>query len=289
MAKIAFLGLGAMGGRMAARLAAAGHDLKVWNRSAARAEALAAANIEPAETPAAAVHRAEFVIAMLRDDPASRGVWLDPATGALAAMPGDAVAIESSTLSLAWTQELAAAARASGIAFIDAPVVGTRPQAEAGTLIHLVGADGAPLDRTRPILAALGNVLHHLGPVGSGTAMKLAVNTLFAGQVALLAEALGALVRQGIALDAAVALLADSPVASPVAKIALQSIAAARFDPLFPVELVAKDLGYFTDSTAAAGGDAPVAAAVRDAYRRAEAAGLGGEQLTAIAKLYGAV
>lgn len=289
MAEIAFLGLGAMGSRMAQRLADAGHDVRVWNRSAGRAAALAAPRITVADTPAAAARKASFVIAMLRDDAASREVWLAPETGALAAMAPGAVAIESSTLSRQWVMELSAAAAARGLAYIDAPVVGTRPQADSGTLTHLVGADATDLERARPILAAQGNTLHHLGPVGSGTAMKLAVNLLFTGQVALLAEALGALVRQGLTIEAAVTLLGETPVISPVARIALQSIAAARFDPLFPIELVAKDLGYFATSAESAGARAPLAEALRNAYGQADAAGFGGEQLTAIAKLYGVV
>ena len=190
MAKLAFLGLGAMGSRMAANLAAAGHDLAVWNRTADRASSLASSGARVAATPREAARDAEFVVAMLRYDEASRAVWTAPETGALSGMPAAAVAIECSTLSLAWTQELAAACSARGQAFVDAPLAGSRPQAEAKSLIFLAGGEPGPVERVRPILLQTGATLHHVGPAGTGMAVKLAVNTLFATQVAAMAELL---------------------------------------------------------------------------------------------------
>ena len=131
MNKIAFLGLGAMGLRMAANLVNAGHSVTVWNRDPAKAAPRAALGAGIAGTPKAAAGGAEIVIAMVRDDEASRRVWLDPETGALGWLGRHAIAVESSTLSVGWVKALAAAAGERGISFLDAPVVGSRPQAEA--------------------------------------------------------------------------------------------------------------------------------------------------------------
>lgn len=286
MSRITFLGLGAMGARMAARLVGAGHDLRVWNRTAEHARTLGELGATIGASPRAAARDAEIIIAMLRDDAASRAVWLDPEDGALEGAEPGALAIESSTLSLGWVEHLGYLVRARGLGFIDAPVLGSRPQAEAGQLVYLVGGDTADLAHARPVLDTMGGAVHHVGPLGAGAAMKLAANTLFATQVAVLGEILGALERQGIAVDQAAPLLAQLPVASPVAKVALDSIAARRFDPLFPIELVAKDLAYFTRSAAEDGAAAPVAQAVATAFAEADAAGLGDRHLTAIAERY---
>lgn len=279
---VAVLGLGAMGSRLAARLLAAGHAVTVWNRSADAAAPLVAQGAAAAASPRAAVAGAGVVIAMLRDDEASRRVWLAAEDGALAGLPAGCIAIESSTLTLAWVGELAAAMAARGVGFLDAPVAGSRPQAEAGQLIHLVGGEAAVLDAARPVLAALGGAIHHAGAVGQGALLKLAVNTLFAVQVAAMAE-LVALLRHA-SPDAArlVDLLGATPVCSPAAKGAAASMLAGGFAPMFPVALVEKDLGYFE---AAAPGAMPVAQAARARFQEAIAAGLGGLHLTAVARL----
>ena len=279
---IAFLGLGAMGSRMAARLLAAGHTLTVWNRSPAPAQALAGQGARLAATPAEAVADAAVAIAMVRDDEASRRVWLAP-DGALAALPPGAVGVESSTLSPAWVGELAGAFAARGIGFLDSPVAGSRPQAEAGALIHLVGGEAAALETARPALEATGSAVHHLGPAGSGAAMKLVVNGLFGIQVAALAELLAAARAMGLDPARAAAVLGETPTLSPAAKNAAQGMLARAFAPAFPVELVEKDFGYLT---AAATAGAPLAEATREVMRRAAAAGLARENLTAVAKLY---
>ncbi|MCP1659423.1 NAD(P)-dependent oxidoreductase [Neisseria perflava] len=135
MTKIAFLGLGAMGSRMALNLVKAGYALTVWNRTASACDELVAAGAKAASTPREAVQGAEFVISMVRDDEASRQVWLDDKTGALAALAKNAVAVESSTLTPDWIHELSTAMQIHGTAFLEAPVSGSRPQAAQGQLI----------------------------------------------------------------------------------------------------------------------------------------------------------
>lgn len=286
MMKIAILGLGAMGSRMASRLLSVGHDVTVYNRTQGRDTPLVAAGAKKAATPRAAVAGAEAVIVVVRDDDASRAVWLDAETGALAGLAAGALAIESSTLTPAFVVELGEAIAKHGAFFLDAPVVGSRPQADAGQVIHLVGGDAATLARATPVLAAIGGAVHHAGPVGAGATMKLAVNTLFGAQVAVLAEMLGFLGRSDIALDKAAAILGALPVTSPAAKGAAGLMLAAADAPLFPVDLVEKDFGYTLAAARAHHLDLPVTTAVRTLFADAKAEGLGEANLTAVWRMF---
>ncbi len=286
MTKIAFLGLGAMGSRMAANLLEAGFDLTVWNRDASRAEPLAAKGARVAGSPRAAAMGADIVFAMVRDDEASARVWLDAEAGALSGMRHGGIAIESSTLTLAMTRRLAAAASAYGVDFLDAPVAGSRPQAEARQLIHLVGGDAAVLARAEPALKAMAAAIHHAGPNGAGMAMKLAVNTLFGVQVAALAEIFGALAKQGVDAARAADIIGATPTASPAAKGAMASMVVGNYAPMFPVALVAKDFTYASASATEMGAATPLADAAAAVFTRGAESGLDDEQNTAVRKLY---
>lgn len=285
MPRIAVLGLGEMGRRMARRLLDLGYDLVVWSRSGVP-EAAPRLRERAAPSPRAAAHAAEVIIAMVTDDAASRAVWTDPQTGALAALRPGAIAIESSTLTPAWVASLAERVRATGAEFLDAPVVGSRLQAEAGALIHLVGGTPATLERAREVLQALGSAAHHLGPTPSGAMMKLVVNSLFSAQVALLAELLGLARRARLDLGTAFAALGSLPVLSPAAKAAGATMLAARFEPMFPIELVDKDLRYALAAGESVGSELPVTQRTAELFARARAQGLGSENLTALAKLF---
>jgi 3-hydroxyisobutyrate dehydrogenase-like beta-hydroxyacid dehydrogenase len=286
MTKIAFMGLGAMGSRMAANLLDAGFDLTVWNRDAAKAEPLADKGAKIAGTPRAAALGADIAIAMVRDDDASARVWLDLETGALSGLAPGALAIESSTLTLAMTHRLADAARSQGVAFLDAPVAGSRPQAEARQLIHLVGGTAEDMARAEGALKAIGGATHHAGPVGAGMALKLAINTLFGVQVAALAEILAMLDKLGVPAARAVEIISATPTASPAAKGAMASMAAGAYTPMFPVELVAKDFAYTLVAASALGAETPVTAAAASTFQRGVQNGFGAEHLTAVRKLY---
>ncbi len=163
---------------LASNLLKAGHTVTVWNRTPAATEALVASGARKASSPKDAAEGAEFVFAIVRDDDASRSVWLDPDHGALAGMSPGAVAIESSTLTPEWVRELGEQLSAKGVALLDAPVSGSRPQAEAGELVYLVGGDGKALSAAEPLLKVLGSSIQHVGPIGTGAIAKLATNTL---------------------------------------------------------------------------------------------------------------
>jgi 3-hydroxyisobutyrate dehydrogenase len=279
---VTVLGLGAMGARMAARLLDAGHRVTVWNRPPEAANELVLRGAHAASTPADAVAGAALVIAMLRDDEASRAVWCDQRRGALTALAPDAVVLESSTLTVDWVRTLAARVTAAGGRFVDAPVVGSRPQADAGQLAYLLGGDAVDVERAVPVLRALGSAHLHVGGVGSGAALKLVVNALFAAQVAALAELLPTLANAGVELPRAVDALGQTAVASPALRGAAAMMIANEHAPLFTVDLVHKDLGYVTAGPAGRS----VVHAVREQFGRAREAGMGGLNLTAVARLY---
>lgn len=285
MARVAVLGLGAMGSRMAMRLIAAGHQVAVWNRTAAATAPLEAAGAMAAPTPRQAVAEAEVVISMVRDDAAAYAVWLDADGGALSGLRADAVALECSTLSAAGIGILARAMSDAGVAFLDAPVAGSRPQAEAGRLIHFVGGEAGHLARVEPVLGAMAAAVHHVGPVGAGSAVKLAVNTLFGVQVAALAEVLALLTAAGVDPARAVEVIAATPVCSPAAQAAAGLILAGNHAPKFPVALVEKDFGYALASAEAAHLASPVTQATHALFGEAVRRGLGGDHLTVVACL----
>ena len=281
--RIAVLGTGAMGSRMAVALLRGGHAVTVWNRTSARALPLVEQGASLASSPRAAADDAQVVLAMVRDDEASRQVWLSK-DGALAAMSAEAIGIESSTLSAKWVRELATSFAAHGVGFLDAPVVGTRAQADTASVIHLIGGDAAIVARATPVLSAIGGVAHHVGPAGSGAVMKLVVNAFLGIQVAALGELLGAAAQMGLDRRRAGEVLIEMPSCSASAKGVTLAMLARNFAPAFPVELVEKDLGYLADETKP--GSAPLNSAARAVFVQAITAGLAADNMTAVAKLY---
>lgn len=286
MSKITVLGMGAMGSRMAASLIKAGHEVTVWSRNRDKTTSLVEAGARVADSPRAAVEEAEFAVCMVRDDDASRYVWLDNENGALKALPKGATAIESSTVTFEWARELAEQSRLHGIAFLDAPVVGSRPQAEAAQLISLVGGDAGTVAKAEPILKAMGGAVHHTGDAGSGAAVKLMVNALFGVQVAAMGELIGLMRSCGVDEAKAVEIVSATPVCSPAAKVAAGAMLARNFAPLFPIELVEKDFGYVVDTAEETNARVPMAEAARRILAEAIEQGYGADNLTGVVQLY---
>lgn len=196
MARIGFLGLGNMGLGMAGRLIAAGHDVHVWNRTAAKAQALSGATA--AATPREAADGADAIFAMVADDAASEAVWCGP-DGALAGASAGTIAADCSTLSHAWVTQLAQRAAAAGLRYVDSPVTGLPDAAAEGRLTLLVGAADGDLAAARPLLEPMAADIVHFGPVGAGTAYKLMINLMGAVQIAAAAE--GLLIAEAAGLD----------------------------------------------------------------------------------------
>jgi 3-hydroxyisobutyrate dehydrogenase len=283
MQQVALLGLGIMGNGMARNLIKAGMQVTVYNRTRPKAQALRAAGAQVADTPREAAQQADVVISMVADDVASRAVWLGE-DGALAGVQSGALLIESSTLSTKWARELAAAAQEHGCQFLDAPVAGSKPAAEAGELVFFVGGEAAAFEQAQPLFEAMGRRAEHLGPTGSGATMKLVNNLMGGVQVAVLAEGLVLAEQAGLDMEKVVPLLLNGAPGSPIVKGKAARIVARDYHTDFALRWMHKDLGYALEEAAQHTVPLPTVAAARELYRFAMARGVGDEDFSAIAE-----
>ena len=286
MSNIAFLGMGAMGTRIATHLLADGHSLRVWNRTLERCQPLVDQGATVHDSPVQTAETADVVIVMVADDEASRQVWLNETAGAMGGLQEGAVALEYSTLTPSWSLELAGIMSDLNHSFLAAPVVGSRPQAEAGQLIQLVGGDPATLAAVQSILASHSAVIHPVGDVTASMALKLAINTLFGIQVAALGEALGLLQETGMSPSTAIGWLNQMPIASPALKGIGALMVAQNHVPRFPIDLVEKDFRYAELLAQASGAPVPTIKAVHSIYQQAQQSGYGADNIAGIAQLY---
>ena len=287
MSRVAVLGAGAMGFRMAQNLLSANHSVVVYSRTPDKVMPLVDQGAVYAATPRDATEQADVVISMVTDDEASRTIWLTLETGAIAGLSATKIAIESSTLTVEWTRRLAAEIYRCGAAFLDAPVVGSRPQAEVGKLIYLVGGSTETLTHVQTVLTSAGGAtIHHIGDIGQGMAMKLAVNALFGIQVAALAETIGMLTKIGMSSTNAMACLGELPVISPAAKGAGNLMVMNHHAPLFPIALVEKDFCYAIQTAQSVNAQTPLSTAVHHVYLEAIAQGYGSDNITRVSQLY---
>lgn len=285
MKRIAFLGLGIMGAPMARRLLEHGLHVTVWNRNSVRAAPLVEAGARLAESPAQAASGAEAVIAMLSDDEASRTVWLGQ-EGALSAMQRGTLAIDSGTLTVEWMRELAAAAAARDIGFLDAPLTGSKKQAEEGALNFLVGGAVRDVERARGLFSVMGRGHVHVGPAGSGAMLKLINNFMCGVQVASLAEAIAMAERSGIDVKLAGDVLAAGSPGSPLVKMVAPRMVARDYTPNFLVPLMVKDLTYVIETFSNAGIELADARAARERFRTAADAGYEQQDIASVVEIF---
>jgi 3-hydroxyisobutyrate dehydrogenase len=282
--RIALLGLGTMGRGMALNLLKAGFPLTVYNRTRAKAEALAAAGADVAETPARAAENATVVLAMLADDQASRAAWLGT-DGALAAMQSGSVVVECSTLSPDWVSELNDAARDRGLSMVEAPVTGSRVQAETGQLNLLVGAENEVLASVTPVLRSISKEILHLGPVGSGAQLKLINNFLCAVQVTSFAEALAWIERTGLNRDAALEFLKKGAPGSGILAAMADRMTRRTYEVNFLLRLMAKDLRYACAAAASRGVALSMAEPAQAMFDQAQQQGHGEKDMSAVVEI----
>jgi 3-hydroxyisobutyrate dehydrogenase-like beta-hydroxyacid dehydrogenase len=274
---VAFLGLGAMGSRMARRLLGA-HRVVVWNRTPEKADELVREGAVAAPSPAAAVEGAEVVITMLADPQALVAVSEGAEGFGRALAPGQTV-VEMSTVGPDAISRLRRALP-DGVALVDAPVLGSRDEAENGALVVLVGGARTDVDRVRPVLERFGTVIH-AGDVGAGAAAKLVANSTLFGVLTVLGEAVALADGLGLDRDATFEVLARTPLAAQAER-RRQALERGSYPPRFALSLARKDAELVAEAARAAGVDLPVAAAALAWLTAAVEAGAGESDYTAV-------
>ena len=267
MARLAFLGLGVMGYPMAGHLAKAGHEVTVYNRTAAKAEAWAAAHGgSAAATPAEAAKGAEFVMACVGNDDDLRAVCRGD-TGAFAGMGSGSVFVDHTTVSAAVTRELYAAADAGQISFVDAPVSGGQAGAENGALSIMCGGDEGAYARAEPILAAYAKICRRMGDSGAGQMTKMANQIAIAGLLQGLSESLHFCEKAGLDGRAVVEVISQGAAGSWQMVNRHETMLDDEFDHGFAVDWMRKDMGICLSTADELGASLPVTALIDQFYK----------------------
>lgn len=275
MAKVAFLGLGVMGYPMAGHLAAAGHDVTVYNRTAAKAEAWVAQHGGAFETtPAEAAKGAEIVFACVGNDDDLRSVCTG-ADGAFSAMAEGSIFVDHTTVSAKVTQELYDAGRAIGVQFVDAPISGGQAGAENGVLSVMCGGDQAPYDTVEPIIAAYARICRRIGDSGAGQMTKMCNQIAIAGLVQGLSEALHFAEKSGLDGRAVVEVISQGAAGSWQMANRYETMIDDHFEHGFAVDWMRKDLGICLDTADENGASLPVTALVDQFYKDVQKMGGG--------------
>ncbi len=281
--RVAFLGLGIMGSRMAANLARAGFALTVYNRTRARAEAFAAEHgAQLADTPAAAAREADIVITMVVDGDQVRSLLLDPEQGAATGARPGTLFVDCSTIGLTATREIGAALSERGMTLIDAPVTGSSPKAQDGTLTFMVGSSVQDFARLRPLLDAMGEVIVHAGSQGQGQMVKVINNAVAAANATVLGEALVVAARAGVDLDALVAVMGAGSGGSAMLALKAAPMRKHDYTTLFKLEHMLKDVRLCLEEGQAAGVGFPSAAHAREILSTAMGRDLGDADFAAL-------
>ncbi|QRZ12244.1 NAD(P)-dependent oxidoreductase [Paracoccus methylovorus] len=275
MARVAFLGLGVMGFPMAGHLAAAGHEVAVWNRTAAKAEAWVGQHKgRAAATAREAAEGAEFVMACVGNDDDLRQVCRGE-TGAFAGMAKGAIFVDHTTVSAAVTRELSALAGESGLGFVDAPVSGGQAGAENGQLSVMCGGDAQDYARAEPVIAAYAKICRLMGSSGAGQLTKMCNQIAIAGLVQGLSESLHFAEKAGLSIAEVVEVISQGAAGSWQMQNRHQTMAENRFDFGFAVDWMRKDLGICLATADETGASLPVTALVDQFYKEVQVMGGG--------------
>ena len=285
MAKIAFLGLGVMGAPMAGHLASAGHEVTVYNRTTAKAEAWIAKHGGAfATTPAEAAKGAAFVFACVGDDADIRSVTTG-ADGAFSTMEAGAIFIDNTTASAAVARELAEAAHAAGLGFLDAPVSGGQAGAENGALTVMVGGEAAHFEAAEPLMKAYGAKVTLMGPSGAGQLTKMVNQICIAGLVQGLSEALNFGQNAGLDMDKVLEVISGGAAQSWQMVNRGHTMVRDEFDFGFALDWMRKDLRIVFEEAAANGSPLPVTAQVAQFYAMLSERGYGRNDTSALIRL----
>jgi 3-hydroxyisobutyrate dehydrogenase len=278
---VAVLGTGIMGSAIARRLLAGGFAVPVWNRTRERAEPLAEAGAELADTPADAADQADFVLTMLTDGGAVEGTMFGR-RGAAAAMADGAVWLQASTVGIRSAQVLGRAAAMQDLVYVDCPVLGSREPAERGELVVLAsGPDGAQ-ERCAPVFEQLAKKVVWVGPAGSGSRLKLVTNAWLIGVVGALAEAVALAQCTGADPAQFLEAIKGGSVDAPVAEVKGRAMIAAQFPPSFPLSLAHKDIRLVQQAASDCDLLLPLAGTMAQQFGRAIQLGHSDDDLAAV-------
>lgn len=277
LSTVAVIGLGAMGSRMARRLLQRGHEVVVWNRTLARTAPLEELGAMPAPTPADAAARTEVALTMVADGEALRSVT-EGASGLFAA-PTTPALVQMSTVGVSALGRLADTLPVRAH-LLDAPVLGSLPEAEEGSLTIFVGCDRSLFDRWQPLLSDLGSPVH-VGGLGAGTAAKLVANSTLFGALGALGEALALADGLGLSREAAFEVLAATPLAAQAER-RRPAVESGEYPPRFALSLALKDADLILEAADGAGVELRLAPAARAWLADAAGAGRGDDDYSSV-------
>jgi 3-hydroxyisobutyrate dehydrogenase len=273
MTKVAFIGLGVMGYPMAGHLAAGGHEVRVYNRTAPKAEAWVAPHGgTSAPTPRAAAEGAEMAFTCVGNDDDLRSVVLGD-DGVLAGLGPDAIFVDNTTASANVARELFAAAAERGVHAIDAPVSGGQAGAENGVLTVMCGGEEAAFERAKPVIDGFARACNLMGPSGAGQLTKMVNQICIAGLVQGLAEGLNFGLKAGLDMDKVVATISKGAAQSWQMENRAGTMCRGEFEFGFAVDWMRKDLGMCFEEARSNGARLPVAALVDQFYAQVQARG----------------
>ena len=282
---IGFVGLGSMGLPMATNIAAAGFPMVVWNRTTSKSETMAArSGARVAASPAILAAEADIVITMVADGDVLLDLYTGPG-GMARSLRAGTVCVDMSTISPGQAAELATAVAGAGCSFIDAPVSGSVALAEAGTLTVMAGGEARDVDAARPVLEAMSARLYHMGPVGSGATIKLAVNSIVYGLGQAVSEALVLAEAAGIERARAYEVFANSAIAAPFVHYRQEAFLKPGEVPVaFRMVLARKDLDLALALAESVGSTLPQGELNRTVIAEAIEAGFGDQDMSAVAE-----
>jgi 3-hydroxyisobutyrate dehydrogenase-like beta-hydroxyacid dehydrogenase len=282
MERVAFCGLGIMGGPMAANLARAGFELSVYTRTREKAERFASEHgARAAATPREAAEGAATVITMVPDAPEVEEVLLGE-QGAAHGLEEDALAIDMSTIAPTAARAIGERLAEDRIAFLEAPVSGSRPKAEDGTLTIMVGGEAGDFERARRLFDAMGERIVHVGPQGHAQLAKLLTNTMGAVHAVALAESVLAAEKVGLDPGAFLEVAAGSAGNSTVLGLKGRPMFERDFTPLFKLEHMLKDVRHCLDEARALGVELRLGSLVEPLYAKAAESGHEEEDFAAV-------
>lgn len=285
MNRIGFIGLGVMGAPMAANLLRKGYQVTIYNRTPGKADELIELGADSAETPAAVARGAELVITMISNDDAIREVYYGQ-NGLLSELMPGSIIIDSSTISPSLAREIAGDTAARFADFLDAPVTGSKPAAESGTLVFMVGGDSAVMERSQEVLLAMGRKIIYMGPSGSGATAKLAHNTVVGINAAALIEGMAIAASGGIDAASFLELVGSGGAASRFTEMKAPKLLERDFSVQFSLSLMLKDLRLSSVLSDNLKTPTPVLEAVKSVFQVGESMGVGDLDLSALAYCY---